>query len=168
MVFLSVDSSVYKHGGGTHQWDLSNKDVQYIRRVSLSKSCTPNLFMIRHLKSIPVLQLRGHDLQSSGVFHKNLDYVTYSSCLLLSATRCRLLAYSVTHRDQWNFLHHILFYSNLPVFSTQQDLEPWGSGALSGCWRPLYCLIFFQYALGHSDAECTHLYHLETTDVNTT
>ena len=34
MVYLSIEYSVGKHGGGTHQWNLLYKDVQYNRQVS--------------------------------------------------------------------------------------------------------------------------------------
>lgn len=34
MVFLSVECSIGKNGSGTHQWNVSNKDVQCDWRVS--------------------------------------------------------------------------------------------------------------------------------------
>ena len=35
MVYLSIEYSLGKHGGGTHQWNILYKDVQYNRQVSL-------------------------------------------------------------------------------------------------------------------------------------
>ena len=88
-----------------------------------SKSVIPNSIMIELSELISVLQLRRHDLQFSCVLYKNLDYVAYSSNLLFNPTRRRLLAYSISHFDKWNFLRYLFFYSDIPVFSTQQDLE---------------------------------------------
>ena len=53
------------------------------------------------------------------------------------------------------------------MFSTQQDLEPRRTRPLSRRGRPISCLGGFQHALGHSDAECAHLFDLELANVDT-
>ncbi len=34
IVFMGIDISIGKHGGGTHQWNLYYKDVQYHKRLT--------------------------------------------------------------------------------------------------------------------------------------
>ncbi|KAF6239014.1 hypothetical protein HO173_002886 [Letharia columbiana] len=58
MVFLSIEFSIGRHGGGTHQWDLSYKDVQYNRRYSNYGDIIYSLALFFTKLSIMLLILR--------------------------------------------------------------------------------------------------------------
>lgn len=167
MVLISIEYSTSRYGGGTHQWNVSYQDVQHIRRVS-----PHNLVCLTHLLSHFLSQtlvhpLRRPNLQPGLVFHKTLHHAADSPNLLLRTARRMLLAYPVSHRGEWNLLHHLFFRPDLPILSTQQDLESRSIWALSKLQPPLSCLSDFQHDLGHSDAERTRLSDLEPADVVT-
>lgn len=118
MVFLSLEYSIGKKEGGTHQWNVSYKDVQYNWRVSLRSLVRANLLRLDVLSQIIVFQLWRYSLQPSLIFHQVLDHAAHPPGLLFSTARRRILAYPNPHDGERNLLHHLLLRPDLPVLPT--------------------------------------------------
>lgn len=58
MAHLSISYSIGRHGGGTHQWNVSYKDVQYVRRYANYEDISYSLALFFTKFSIMLLILR--------------------------------------------------------------------------------------------------------------
>lgn len=125
MTYLGINSSIGKHGGGTHQWNVYYEEVQYGWRVSHATTeaeCSTDAWLVH--------QLWRHDIQPCNVLHQTLDTLIDPESLLFGQARPILLVDAFSDWSKCHLLHALPVHPDLPLLSTEEDLE-------SGRTRPL-------------------------------
>ena len=127
MVMLAINWVITSHGGGIHQWNVTEAQVQYNYRVGSHHHVTCR----QDLQSITkVHELRRHNLQSSPPLHQALHPLTNPTRFLLRPTKRSLLPDSAPDSRQYSFLQHLFLHPNLRLPSSIQNLEPPGAWSL--------------------------------------
>ncbi len=118
MTYLGIQTSIGRHGGGTHQWNLLYKDVQYGWRVSraITEADRPsNAYLVD--------QLWRYDIQPRIVLHQALDSIIDPENILFGQARPVLLVDTVPDRGKRHLLHPLPVHPTLSLLTTEQNLE---------------------------------------------
>ena len=144
MVFLGIEFTIGRHSGGTHQWNVVYRDVQYNWRVCFpiapfvenqfrSHPSLPNESRVQYrfenaLTYTSVFQLRRYSVQPRSAVHQALHPASHPPRLLLRSTRRILLADPGPHLREFDLLCRLLLHPDLFMPSEEEDMESRSEG----------------------------------------
>lgn len=118
MVYLGIQFSIGKHGGGTHQWNVPYEDVQYNWRVSRARREAE-----WRIDTSLVQQLWRHDVQPSIVLHQTLHSLVDPEDFLFGPARPILLVDAILDCSKCYLLPPLPLHPHLSLLSKEQDME---------------------------------------------